>query len=44
MTHVVAESCILCKYTGCMTVCPMDGFHMWRRRTGFLLNVNRSSG
>ncbi|WP_425323509.1 ferredoxin FdxA [Acidithiobacillus ferriphilus] len=27
MTHVVTESCILCKYTDCVTVCPVDCFH-----------------
>lgn len=27
MTHVVTESCIQCKYTDCVTVCPVDCFH-----------------
>ena len=27
MTHVVAEPCILCKHTDCVTVCPVDCFH-----------------
>ena len=26
MTHVVSESCIQCKYTDCVTVCPVDCF------------------
>ena len=26
MTHVVAESCIKCKYTDCVDVCPVDCF------------------
>ena len=26
MTHVVTEPCILCKYTGCVEVCPVDAF------------------
>ena len=26
MTFVVTESCIQCKYTDCVTVCPMDCF------------------
>ncbi|HEY2254923.1 MAG TPA: ferredoxin, partial [Variovorax sp.] len=24
MTHVVSESCIRCKYTDCVDVCPVD--------------------
>ncbi|MFY7981945.1 MAG: ferredoxin, partial [Limnohabitans sp.] len=24
MTHVVSESCIQCKYTDCVDVCPVD--------------------
>ena len=24
MTHVVSESCIRCKYTDCVAVCPVD--------------------
>ena len=27
MTHVVGESCIGCKYTDCVSVCPVDCFH-----------------
>jgi ferredoxin len=27
MTFVVTESCIHCKYTDCVSVCPVDGFH-----------------
>lgn len=27
MTHVVTDSCIECKYTDCVTVCPVDCFH-----------------
>src|SRR5579871_2608671 len=26
MTHVVSESCIRCKYTDCVEVCPVDCF------------------
>ncbi len=26
MTHVVTESCIRCKYTDCVDVCPVDAF------------------
>ena len=26
MTHIVLESCIRCKYTDCVDVCPVDGF------------------
>ena len=26
MTHVVSESCIRCKYTDCVAVCPVDCF------------------
>ena len=26
MTHVVTESCIMCKYTDCVDVCPVDCF------------------
>ena len=26
MTHVVSESCIRCKYTDCVDVCPVDCF------------------
>ena len=27
MTHVVTESCVKCKYTDCVDVCPVDCFH-----------------
>jgi ferredoxin len=27
MTHVVGESCIGCKYTDCVSVCPVECFH-----------------
>ena len=27
MTHVVTESCIKCRYTDCVDVCPVDCFH-----------------
>ena len=27
MTHVVTDNCILCKYTDCVEVCPVDCFH-----------------
>ena len=27
MTHVVTESCIKCKYTDCVEVCPVDCFY-----------------
>ena len=27
MTYVVTESCIRCKYTDCVSVCPVDCFH-----------------
>ena len=27
MSHIVAEPCIKCKYTDCVAVCPVDGFH-----------------
>jgi len=27
MTHVVGEPCIGCKFTDCVTVCPVDCFH-----------------
>jgi len=27
MTHVVTESCINCKHTECVEVCPTDAFH-----------------
>ncbi len=27
MPHVVTESCIQCKYTDCVEICPVDCFH-----------------
>ncbi|MCH9757707.1 MAG: ferredoxin family protein [Proteobacteria bacterium] len=27
MTYIVLESCIRCKYTDCVEVCPVDCFH-----------------
>lgn len=27
MTYLVTESCIKCKYTDCVSVCPVDCFH-----------------
>lgn len=27
MSHYVTESCIMCKYTDCVNVCPVDCFH-----------------
>ena len=27
MTYVIIESCIKCKYTDCVEVCPVDCFH-----------------
>lgn len=27
MTYVVTEECIMCKYTDCVEVCPVDCFH-----------------
>tara|TARA_R110001599_G_scaffold171353_1_gene362109 strand:+ start:96622 stop:96951 length:330 start_codon:yes stop_codon:yes gene_type:complete len=27
MTHVVGESCIGCKYTDCVAICPVECFH-----------------
>jgi ferredoxin len=27
MPHVVTESCIKCRYTDCVDVCPVDCFH-----------------
>ena len=34
MTHVVTESCIQCRYTDCVDVCPVDCF---RRGPNFLV-------
>ena len=34
MTHVVTESCIKCKYTDCVDVCPVDCF---RKGPNFLV-------
>lgn len=36
MTHVVTESCILCKHTDCVDVCPVDCF----RETPFMLVID----
>lgn len=27
MTHVVGDACVLCKFTDCVDVCPVDAFH-----------------
>jgi len=27
MTYVVTQHCVDCKYTDCVTVCPVDAFH-----------------
>ncbi|QID19306.1 ferredoxin family protein [Nitrogeniibacter mangrovi] len=27
MTYVVTEACVHCKYTDCVSVCPVDCFH-----------------
>lgn len=27
MAHVVTQACVKCKYTDCVTVCPVDCFH-----------------
>ena len=27
MAHIVCEPCLKCKYTDCVTVCPVDCFH-----------------
>jgi ferredoxin len=27
MTHIVTEPCVKCKYTDCVSVCPVDCFH-----------------
>lgn len=27
MPHVVTDACVLCKYTDCVDVCPVDCFH-----------------
>ena len=27
MTHVVVDSCVKCKFTTCVTVCPVNCFH-----------------
>ncbi len=27
MTYVVTDSCVKCKYTDCVEVCPVDCFH-----------------
>ena len=36
MAHVVTESCILCKHTDCVDVCPVDCF----RETPFMLVID----
>ena len=28
MAHVVCEPCVKCRYTDCVTVCPVDCFHL----------------
>lgn len=30
MTYVVSESCVACKYTDCVTPCPVDAFREGR--------------
>ena len=30
MTHVVTEACIRCKYTDCVSMCPVDAFREGR--------------
>jgi ferredoxin len=27
MTYVVTDNCVMCKYTDCVTVCPVDCFY-----------------
>ena len=27
MTYIVTQNCVDCKYTDCVTVCPVDAFH-----------------
>lgn len=27
MAHIVCEPCVKCRYTDCVTVCPVDCFH-----------------
>ena len=27
MTYVVTEKCVDCKFTSCVSVCPVDAFH-----------------
>ncbi len=31
MTYVVTQHCVDCKYTDCVTVCPVDAFHQGPR-------------
>lgn len=31
MTYVVTQHCVDCKYTDCVTVCPVDAFHEGER-------------
>ena len=32
MTHVVTENCLDCRFTDCLTVCPVECFHIGARR------------
>ncbi len=32
MTHVVTENCLDCCFTECVTVCPVECFHIGARR------------
>lgn len=34
MPHIVTDKCVKCKYTDCVTVCPVDCFH---EAEGFLV-------
>ena len=27
MPHIVGDACVLCKFTDCVEVCPVDAFH-----------------
>jgi len=31
MTYLVTQHCVDCKYTDCVTVCPVDAFHVGAR-------------
>jgi NAD-dependent dihydropyrimidine dehydrogenase PreA subunit len=33
MTHVVTDNCHLCRFTDCVTVCPVECFHADEERT-----------